>query len=76
YTGVSIEALKEIEPSLGDETNAKIVTAESTSTRQYLVESEDTSTNTKFSIERNAEGTISRKCSPEKTGGCPPGGEW
>jgi len=76
YSGISVAVLQGIEPTLSETVPAKLVKAESTSSKQYIVESEDPSTKATFSVERNAEGSIVRKCSPEKTGGCPSGGEW
>jgi type IV pilus assembly protein PilA len=76
YTGISVTVLQGIEPTLKETVPAKLIVAESTSSRQYKVESEDPYTKSKFSLERTAEGSVVRKCSPENAGGCPSGGEW
>jgi type IV pilus assembly protein PilA len=76
YTGVSVAELQALETTLKEEKPAKLIKAESTAANQYLVESESVATKNKFSIERKATGEVVRKCTTEKTGGCPSGGLW
>ena len=75
YKGLEPATLKEIEPTLRDEATTKLIKAEAKS-GGFLVQSEAVQTKTKYSIERKANGEVSRRCEPEKTGGCPPGGSW
>jgi type IV pilus assembly protein PilA len=77
YSNVSKEKLQEIEPTLKEESSAKLIKAESKSSGAgYLVESESPTTTDKFAIERTSEGKVIRTCTTEKKGGCPPGGTW
>lgn len=75
YNGLKPATLKAIEPTLSDETAAKLGKAEAKG-GGFLVQSESIETKTKYSIERKGNGEVSRKCEPEKTGGCRPGGSW
>ena len=75
YKGLEPAMLKAIESTLSDETAAKLSKAEAKG-GGFLVQSESVETKTKYSIERKANGEVSRRCEPEKTGGCPPGGSW
>jgi type IV pilus assembly protein PilA len=72
YTGASIEALQEIEPSLKEETNAKPIKVEG-SASSYTVESEATPSKDKFTLKSEA-GVVTRTCaagSESNKGGCP-----
>jgi len=71
YTGINEDELKRIEPTLAD---AKDLTVATTASNQYTVTIES-DTGTDFSIERSGALT-SFDCAPEKTGGCPNGGDW
>jgi type IV pilus assembly protein PilA len=71
YTNISDVELKRIEPTLAD---VKALTVTTTAANQYKVTIES-DTNTKFSIERSGALTTF-SCTPEKTGGCPAGGDW
>jgi type IV pilus assembly protein PilA len=75
YTGMSVKALQEIEPTLNETKSAKLLKAEEKE-GGYLVESESVPTKNVFSLERTKTGTIVRKCTTKGTGGCPPSGEW
>jgi prepilin-type N-terminal cleavage/methylation domain-containing protein len=75
YKGLEPAKLKEIEPTLTDETAAKLTKAEARG-GGFLVQSESIETKTKYSIERKGTGEVSRSCEPERAGGCPPGGSW
>jgi type IV pilus assembly protein PilA len=78
YTEVSIANLKNVEPTLKDESSAKLVKAEGT-TNTFAVESETVATNDKFKIARNAEGVVTRTCTVpagSNRNGCPENGSW
>jgi type IV pilus assembly protein PilA len=76
YTGMSVAELQALEPTLKEETAAKLLKAEVGVKGGYVVESESVPTKNTFVIERTPEGQVKRTCKTEKTGGCPPGGEW
>jgi type IV pilus assembly protein PilA len=74
YSNVTLTKLKEIEPTLNDESTAKLLKAEEKSSGAgYLVESEAKGSGDKFIIERTSTGAISRTCTPVGKGGCPTG---
>jgi type IV pilus assembly protein PilA len=73
YEGATLAKLQEIEPTLKDESTAKPTVAKAAS-KEYEVVSESVGSKDKFKL-LNVEGTITRTCSPEKTGGCP-AGKW
>jgi type IV pilus assembly protein PilA len=75
YKGLAVARLKEIEPTLSDESTAKLVKAEPKS-GGVLVQSEAIGTKARYSIERTEGGQMSRTCEPENAGGCPAGGTW
>jgi type IV pilus assembly protein PilA len=78
YTEVSIENLKKVEPTLKDESSAKLVKAEGTS-NTFAVESETVATKDTFKIARDAEGKVTRTCAVPagaNRNGCPTGGTW
>ena len=80
YAEVTVANLQTVEPSLKDETASKPVAATTSGTATtFKVETENGTTKDKFSIERNAEGVVARKCSVPAGGnrnGCPSSGEW
>jgi type IV pilus assembly protein PilA len=72
YAAVTtVAGLEAVEPSLLDHSTAKLTAAVGTATG-YEIESEAIGSKDKFKLV-NKEGTITRTCSPEKTGGCPKG---
>jgi type IV pilus assembly protein PilA len=79
YAEVTIERLKNVEPSLNDKSSTELVKAEGTATT-FAVETKNNNTKDTFKIERNAEGVVSRTCAvPEKVtqrNGCPESGKW
>jgi type IV pilus assembly protein PilA len=75
YKGLEPAKLKEVEPTLGDEGSAKLIKAEAKA-GGFLVQSEAVKTKSKYTIEHNAGGEVSRRCEPQQTGGCPTGGSW
>jgi type IV pilus assembly protein PilA len=80
YKGISAAELKKLEPSIVTEKNGKeAYLKEATEVEAgigYSVVAEGTE-GTTFTIERNKNGEISRKCAPAKAGtGCPASGEW
>jgi len=76
YKGMSIAELQAVEPTLKEETAAKLVVAEEPKTGGCIVESESVATKNEFKIERTKEGQVVRTCTTEKTGGCPSGAKW
>ena len=80
YKGITTAELKKYEPSILTAKNGKEAylkeAAEVEEGVGYKVVSEGTEGAT-FTIERNKNGEITRKCSPAKAGtGCPASGEW
>jgi type IV pilus assembly protein PilA len=75
YLSGSIERLKEIEPTLHDESQDVPGVVTHTAT-EWEVSSENKNTKNVFKIKRNANGEVSRTCTTEKVGGCPTGGKW
>ena len=75
YKGLNLAKLREIEPSLGDASSAKLIKAEAKG-GGYLIQSEAIADKNTYAIERKENGEVSHACAPEKTGGCPPGGTW
>jgi type IV pilus assembly protein PilA len=80
YKGISAAELKKYEPSILTAKNGKeAYLKEATEVEAgvgYTVVAEGTEGAT-FTIERNKNGEISRKCAPAKAGtGCPASGEW
>jgi type IV pilus assembly protein PilA len=76
YKGMTVGELQSIEATLKEESAAKLLKAEPGKEGGYVVESESVPTKNKFTIERTATGEVVRKCTTEKTGGCPSGGKW
>src|SRR5437588_7645686 len=78
YSEVSIENLKKVEPTLKDESSAKLIKAEGTS-NTFAVEAETVATKDTFKVARDAEGKVTRTCAVPAGGnrnGCPTGGSW
>jgi type IV pilus assembly protein PilA len=76
YVGASAAELKKIEPTLADATFNAEPTVAATS---YTVTMKAPKTENTFSIERKADGTTVRNCTPKdsaKRGGCPASGSW
>jgi prepilin-type N-terminal cleavage/methylation domain-containing protein len=76
YHEISIEAVKAIEPTLKDESSAKLEYVKENEEGGYVIESKSIATGNVFRIERTPKGELKRTCTVEKTGGCPPGGQW
>jgi type IV pilus assembly protein PilA len=76
YKGMGVAELQAIESTLKQESSAKLVKAEAGEKGGYTVESESVPTENKFSIERNANGEVVRKCTTSGIGGCPPSEKW
>jgi type IV pilus assembly protein PilA len=76
YAEVNIAKLKEVEPTLKDESSAKPTVPVGEKANEYEVQSESKVTKDKFKIARNSSGEVSRTCEPENTNGCPKGGKW
>ena len=71
YTGVGVDDLREIEPSLPED-GIEIVSA-GTANYELTYASETGST---FTVIRNSDGSVVRTCDPFGVGGCPGSGVW
>jgi type IV pilus assembly protein PilA len=68
YVGADLAALQAIEPSLGTDANTT-VTVGTVAANSYAVTATSAKTSVAFTITRNANGTVTRSCTPSK-GGC------
>ena len=79
YEEVTLARLKEIEPTLNDESAAKGTVPINKKANEYEVQSES-KTGEKYKIFRNSSGEVERTCEPEAKNGCPKGaagvGKW
>ena len=75
YAGVNLVRLQEIEPTLKDE-STNVPKVEKAEAKEWEVASENTTTKNVFKIARDKEGIVTRSCTTEKVGACPPGGKW
>ena len=75
YVGVDLKRLQEIEPTLKD-VNTNVPKVEKAEAEAWEVQSENKTTKNVFKIARDKEGIITRACTTEKVGACPPGGKW
>ena len=75
YEGVTLERLRQVEPTLKDE-STNVPKLEKAEAKEWEVASENTTTKNVFKIARDKEGIITRACTTEKVGACPPGGKW
>jgi type IV pilus assembly protein PilA len=75
YTGGTIGRLEEIEPTLKDHSTNEPKVSKNTA-EEFEVESKNLVTKNVFKILRNKEGIVTRSCTTEKVGACPPGGKW
>ena len=75
YKGLEPAKLKQIEPTLSDESAARLTKAEPKG-GGFVVQSEAVTTKNTYAIERTEGGLTNRTCATEKTGGCPTGGSW
>jgi len=75
YLSGSIGRLKEIEPTLNDESQ-NVPGVVTHTANEYEVTSENKNTKNVFKIKRNEKGEVSRTCTTEKVGGCPEKGIW
>ena len=75
YLSGSIGRLKEIEPTLNDESQ-NVPSVVTHTANEYEVTSENKNTKNVFKIKRNEKGEVSRTCTTEKVGGCPEKGKW
>ncbi len=72
YTNCTAEALEKIEPTL----SSAIVTVPTHGETEYeLISESSNGDGNQFKI-KNVKGTLTFKCTTEKTGGCPAGGDW
>ena len=76
YAEINIAKLKEVEPTLKDESSAKPTVPVGEKANEYEVQSKSTTTGDTFKIIRNSSGEVSRTCTTEKKNGCPAGGTW
>jgi type IV pilus assembly protein PilA len=72
YVGATLAELQKVEPTLSDTTTAVAQETSGLSSTGYTLESESKASKDVFKLV-NEKGTITRTCSPEKTGGCPTG---
>src|SRR5438105_15947149 len=75
YLGVEIVRLREIEPTLKDESQ-NVAKVEKATATEFEVASENKVTKNVFKILRNSEGVVTTSCTTEKVGACPPLGKW
>ena len=75
YTGGTLVRLEEIEPTLKDHSQ-DVPKIEKATAEEYEVASENVVTKNVFKILRNKEGIVTRTCTTEKVGACPPKGKW
>jgi type IV pilus assembly protein PilA len=75
YEGVTAARLEEIEPTLKDHSQ-NTPKVEKATAGEFEVASESTVTKNVFKIKRDSEGKVTKTCTTEKVGGCPPGGSW
>jgi type IV pilus assembly protein PilA len=74
YAGATVADLQNLQPSLRDAPSLAIQLATS---NQFQVSTASTATDpVTFNVIRSANGTITRSCTPENTGGCKSGGVW
>jgi type IV pilus assembly protein PilA len=76
YKEATLKRLKEIEPTLADESQAKPSVKEPTAESTYEVTSENNATKNTFTIKRLASGVVERTCETAGTGSCPASGTW
>jgi hypothetical protein len=69
YAGATIDAMRQIDPTLPD--NLELLAQPAT--YELTVTSD---TGTKFTVARAADGSITRSCDPTGEGGCPDSGTW
>jgi type IV pilus assembly protein PilA len=69
YVGADLAALQAIEPSLGTDANTT-VTVGTVAANSYAVTATSAKTSVAFTITRNANGTVTRSCTPANKGGC------
>jgi type IV pilus assembly protein PilA len=75
FNGLEPALLKKLEPTLSDEAAARLIKAEAKA-GGFVVESESLATKSKYSIERNEHGEVTRSCERARAAGCPAGGSW
>jgi type IV pilus assembly protein PilA len=78
YTGMEVEKLREIEPTLKETSSAELAVSNVTS-NSYEVTStvkKGTTANNTYTIKHKSNAEVERKCTTEKTGACPEGGSW
>jgi type IV pilus assembly protein PilA len=76
YAGVTIARLKEIEPTLNDESQTKPKVEGTPTSEEYEVSSTNGTTGDVFKIKRESGGVVKRTCTASGGGGCPPSGDW
>ena len=75
YEGVTITRLKEIEPTLKDESQSE-PKVESVSTESYEIATKNKTTGDVFKIKRTSSGVVERQCTTAGKGACPTTGDW
>jgi type IV pilus assembly protein PilA len=79
YEGVDMTRLKQIEPTLKDESQ-NVPKVEKATKEEWEVTSESLQTKNVFKIKRESSGVVKRTCENAKgeggTGACPPSKEW
>jgi type IV pilus assembly protein PilA len=75
YAGGTIARLEEVEPTLKDHSanEPKVLKNEA---EEYEVAAKNVVTGNVFKIKRDKNGIVTRTCTTEKKGACPPGGAW
>jgi type IV pilus assembly protein PilA len=74
YEGATVSILHNIEPTLQETGNNHI--EEPTATKTTFTVTSVAGTGNKFSITRNANGTVTFSCTTTGKAGCPTGGDW
>jgi type IV pilus assembly protein PilA len=75
YAEANIARLEAIEPTLKDHTTNVPSVPKNTAT-EFEVTAESVTTKDKFNIARDANGIVTRTCTPVGKGACPPNGSW
>ena len=75
YEGVTITRLKEIEPTLKDESQSE-PKVESVAAESYEIATKNKTTGDIFKIKRNSTGVVERTCTTVGKGACPTNGDW
>jgi type IV pilus assembly protein PilA len=74
-SGIKIERLEAVEPTLKDHTQNTPAVTKATK-EEYEVSSTNAQTGDVFKILRESSGVVKRTCTASGTGACPPSGDW